>query len=445
MSGSEAERGKEPEQPVQVLFVDDEENIIKTLRRLFADEDMEVLTATSGDEGLQLIRGCSNLALIVSDQRMPGMSGVEFLEQAKVQAPEAMRIVLTGYADINAAMGAINRGGAYRYLTKPWTDAELIRDIREAINLFNLRQENKRLNDLVRKQNQTLEEWNTRLKSRVLEQTREIIGRNETLNQLNSRLRDNFSHSIGAFANLMELRDKSARSHSGYVAELSARLAADLGLAKEEIETIRTAGRLHDIGKIGIAEELLKKNLSEMNPAEADEYRSHSVRGQAAIDAVKDLRPAGRLIRHHHEWFNGQGWPDRLRGEEIPLGARIIGLADYVDRLMSQSASREIFAHVRQKVERHTGPGDRFDPRLPPFLKSRLQEIYGESPATKEKVEALVDPRDLVPGMSLARNVVSGTGLLLLNKGSELNEDNIKSLQRYYLLDPSKEKILVWR
>src|SRR5512143_3889480 len=105
---------------VKVLFVDDELNILRSLERLFMDEAFTVTTAGSGEEGLSLLRDDPAFGLIVSDQRMPGMNGVEFLSRAREIAPEALRIVLTGYADLNATMDAINRGGAYRYITKPW-------------------------------------------------------------------------------------------------------------------------------------------------------------------------------------------------------------------------------------------------------------------------------------------------------------------------------------
>jgi len=444
VNGPDEKKAEESEKTLQILFVDDEENIIKSLRRLFGDEDLEVLTATSGEDGLRLVQGCDNLAVVVSDQRMPSMSGVEFLEQVRALAPDAIRMVLTGYADINAAMGAINRGGAYRYLTKPWEDEDLVRNVMDAVGLFKLKQENKRLNELVKKQNQTLEEWNARLKSRVLEQTRDIVARNDTLNQLNEKLNSNFNNSITAFANLMDLRDRTSRSHAGYVADLSARLATDLKLPREEIEIIRTAGLLHDIGKIGISEELLKKNLSDMNSPEMFEYQTHSVRGQAAIDAIEGLREVGLYIRHHHERFNGRGWPDQLVGEAIPLGARIVGLADYVDRIVTQIPSQDFVPQVLLKVARHSEPNGRFDPALLPFLKGHLKEIYGDSTALAEKYEVCIVARELIPGMILSRNVISGTGLLLLNKGTVLHDDSIKSLQRYYQLDPPREKLMIW-
>ena len=220
------DEGKVREQPVRVLFVDDEENIVRSLRRLFVDEDFEILTATSGAAGLEIINGHDDIGVIMSDQRMPGLSGVEFLEQSRKLAPEAVRIVLTGYADIEAAMGAINRGGAYRYLSKPWVDEDLVQNIREAVKLFSLRRENRKLNRIVQEQNKTLKEWNSRLKTKVLEQTHDIIERNETLDRLNKQLKNSLHNSIASFSNLMELRDKSSGSHAQYVAELSGRIAA---------------------------------------------------------------------------------------------------------------------------------------------------------------------------------------------------------------------------
>lgn len=192
--------------PVQVLFVDDEENILKSLRRLLQDEEFEVLTAGSGGAALQLLQEAEHVGLIVSDQRMPGLSGVEFLEQAKSVAPQALRIMLTGYADINATIDAINRGGAYRYITKPWNDDEIVLTIRDAVRHYRLEEENRRLAAIVARQNEELQEWNANLKQRVLEQTTEIRKKHEELQNANERLRESYRNTILAFSRLIELR-----------------------------------------------------------------------------------------------------------------------------------------------------------------------------------------------------------------------------------------------
>jgi response regulator RpfG family c-di-GMP phosphodiesterase len=431
----------ENELPTQVLFVDDEENIIKALRRLFMDEDFEVLTATSGEEGLAVIRSNNNIGLIVSDQRMPGMTGVDFLAEARKLAPDALRIVLTGYADINAAMGAINKGGAFRYLTKPWQDDEIGQNIREAIKIFRLKKENDRLHEIVQQQNSMLEEWNSSLKTRILEQTRDIRQKNETLHTLNTRLRKNFNGSILAFSNLLELRDKSVGSHAVKVAELSERVALAKGMSVEEVETIRIAALLHDVGKIGISDQVLLKNKQELSDEESAEYRQHSVRGQAAIDAIEDLRDAGILIRHHHERFDGQGWPDQLQGDVIPIGARIIGMADMLDREIKTTLSADIvtsgLARLRKGLDRI------LDPDLYPFLEKAAREVYATY-VPEEAMEVVErTPEELHEGTILAKNIVSGTGILLLGKGSELDENSIRAISRYYMIDPPREGIFI--
>jgi len=142
--------------PLKALFVDDEENILKSLRRLLADEDMEVLTATSGEQGLEILRCKGDIGLIVSDQRMPGLTGVDFLREARDIAPDAVRIMLTGYADISATIDAINKGGTYRYISKPWDDEELVMTIREALSHYRLAAENRKLWGIVNRQNGSL-------------------------------------------------------------------------------------------------------------------------------------------------------------------------------------------------------------------------------------------------------------------------------------------------
>jgi response regulator RpfG family c-di-GMP phosphodiesterase len=326
------------DEPARVLFVDDEENILKSLRRLVAEEDFEVLLAASGEAGLAILRETGeDMAVIVSDQRMPGLTGVDFLQQARALAPDAGRILLTGYADISATIDAINKGGAHRYISKPWNDQEIVLTIRDAVRSYHLARENRVLSALVSRQNEELTEWNSSLKTRVLEQTASIRQKITELHGLNEKLHRNYLSILAAFSGLHELHDREAKNHCGNVAVISAAVARSAGLPEKLIEEIRVAALLHDIGTIGISDTLLHGDVERMTEGELREYRSHSVRGQAAVDSIEDLRPAGVLIRHHHENFDGNGFPDRLSGSAIPLGARIIALADATDRLLSEN------------------------------------------------------------------------------------------------------------
>lgn len=157
-----------------VLFVDDEPNILKTLRRLFMDEDYDIHTAGNGREALDLIEGGLRPTIIVSDQRMPEMGGAEFLAQASQLVPDSIRMVLTGYADINAAVSAINQGGIYRYILKPWNDDELKRTVQEALTHFYLVAENRALTQELAEKNLSLAQMNEKLEAMVKTRTQEL-------------------------------------------------------------------------------------------------------------------------------------------------------------------------------------------------------------------------------------------------------------------------------
>jgi len=441
------EMDETPNDPqVKVLFVDDESNILRALRRLVAEENFETLIATSGEEGLEVIKANEDIGLIVSDQRMPGLTGAEFLEKAKAIAPDSLRIVLTGYADLQATMDAINKGGAYRYITKPWNDEELIQTIRDGVARYSLFMENRRLTELVNRQNEELKDWNSNLKKRVLEQTAHIGKKNEELAAANSRLHQTFDQTIKAFAGLIELRDLDVRDHSRNVADLAVAIAQELDLDKNQRQAIRTAALLHDIGKIGIDDAILLKDTDVLTARELEKYKLHAIRGQAVVDAVDDLREVGILIRHHHECYDGSGFPDRQRGKDIPLGARIIAIADHVDRISKRIRQENALEMALEKTRQQLGR--LFDASLFPHLEKHAKAIYSTPDKLAKHrgmVEAELSPEQLLEGMIVLRNVVSGTGLLLLSKGAILDEAAIKSLKRYYKIDPPEHAVLVLR
>lgn len=435
------------EQLDKVLFVDDEESILKSLNRLFMDEEFAVLTASSGEKGLEALKETGGVGVIVSDQRMPGMNGVDFLGRSREIAPDALRIVLTGYADITATMEAINKGGAFRYITKPWNDEDLLQTIRDAVRHYRLMMENRRLTDLVQKQNDELQEWNTNLKVRVLEHTATIRKQNEELSAKNERIGDNFKKILEAFSRLVELCSARLKSHAKNVAEISVNVARELGLPEKEIETIHAAALLHDIGKIGIPEVILEKSQSELSGNERLIYLQHAVRGQSAIDAVEDLRAAGLLIRHHHEQYDGKGFPDGLAGEAIPIGARIIAFADYLDHEFSNQRSEGAVDAVFAKVSLHLG--FILDPSLMGHFKRFARYHYFAPPAKSESVthhgtaELEVPPGKLLNGFIVSRDVFSGTGLLLIRSGTVLDDAKIVSIRRYYQIDPPANGVFV--
>lgn len=427
----------------KVLFVDDEGNILKSLKRLLLDEDFDVMTANSGTEALEILRNDPEIGLIVSDQRMPEMTGVDFLEKSKEISPDALRILLTGYADINAAVDSINRGGAYRYLSKPWKDEELIQVIKDAANRSSLLKENKRLAGIVKRQNEELRDWNTQLEVMVQQQTIDIQNQNASLIKLNEQLKGNFRKFLEVFSNLIEMRDKSVSSHSKNVAALARQTAMAMALSEQEITDILVASLLHDIGKIGIPDSILMKEVETLLAFERKEYELHPVRGQAAVSAISEFREAGIIIRHHHEQVDGLGYPDGLKKNNIPAGSRIIALADAVDRLANSgpSATKNDYNRALKHIEFYLNT--KFDSDIFHFMRPFILEKIQVSAAQKASGEIELHPDKLMPGMVLSRDVRSGTGLLLLAGGIVLEQKSITGLRHYYRIDPPKSGVFV--
>jgi response regulator RpfG family c-di-GMP phosphodiesterase len=426
---------------VQVLLVDDEENILKSLQRLLMEEEFEVHTAASAEQGIAVLRELDNVGLIMSDQRMPGMNGSEFLQHCREIVPDALRILLTGYSDITATIDAINKGGAYRYISKPWNDAELIQTIRDAVRQYSLLSENRRLNCIVQQQNEELQEWNRNLKGRVLEQTTAIRQKSVELHALLGKVKNNYSAIITAFSSLVEMHSGKLKQHARNVAELSVNAARELGIKGDELETIRIAALLHDIGEIGIPERILNMPRDVMNEEEQGIYQQHPIRGQMAIDTIEDLRPVGLLIRHHHENFDGSGFPDKLVGDATPLGARIISFADRIDK-----TSESCIGNIAEQVMARMGlmAGRQLDPMLRTvFGKVAKFTYFSMDDMEKEKVEVELDPRELQEGMLLSRDVSSGSGILLLSRGVRLDEIKLAAIRRNYQLDAPSHGVFV--
>jgi len=428
-------------QTVTVLLVDDEENILHAIRRLLFDEDINLETAGSGEKGLEKLPSLENVALIISDQRMPGMNGAEFLGRSRELAPNALRILLTGYSDINATIDAINRGGAYRYISKPWNDEELIQIIRDAIRQYELLEENRRLNAIIQQQNEELTGWNQNLKRRVLEQTTAIRKQNDDLHAALSKVKQNYNSIISVLSSVVELQGGKRQRHAKNVAELAMLACKDLGISGEEAENIRIAALLHDIGEIGLPEKLLSMPAEQYSIEELRLYQQHPVRAQTLIDEVEDLRPAGHIIRHHHESFDGSGFPDGLDSDRIPLGARIVAFADQIDKV-AQTCSANISEQALTKTAFLVGSV--LDPNLARVFKNVARFFYyAKDDSNRNLVEVELDPGELAIGMQLSRSVYSGSGILLLNRGSILDEGKVFAIQRNYKLDPPDHGVFV--
>ena len=304
----------------KVLCVDDEPNILSALRRMLSLEGFQVFTANGGAEALTLL-GKEHIDVIISDMQMPQMNGAALLNQVRQQWPKTMRLLLTGASDVSGAISAINAGEIYRYTAKPWNDEELVGTIKSALAFASLANEHERLAALAQAQTDSLNEMVETLDSRVQERTKD--------------LRASYIASIKAFSNILELRRPDLLPHSRRVATLSMKMAKAAGLSDDECQSIYIAGLLHDIGKIGLSDRVLNTKFIELPLADAKVYRTHCAMGQATLNSLDDMQGVAAIIRSHHEYHNGTGFPDALEGDAIPVGARIVGLAEAFEELMS--------------------------------------------------------------------------------------------------------------
>src|SRR5882724_5778427 len=240
----------------KILFVDDEPNILAALQRCLFEDDYEVHTADNGKAGMEKAIE-HKFALIVSDHRMPEMTGVEFLTRVKRISPDTTRVLLTGYADMTAAVDAINQGEVHRFLSKPWDDLELRRIIGQAVERFTLIEENKRLQALTSAQNEKLQQWNEKLEDGIKERTNELA-------QLLDQVKSGFVNSINIFSGLLEAYDEKLGGHSIRVSDLSKSVAAKIGLTPDYSQIVAVAGQLHDIGQIGLPKRIINSGEEDL-------------------------------------------------------------------------------------------------------------------------------------------------------------------------------------
>ena len=323
-----------------ILIVDDEESILNAFKRILADEDYEIHTAHNGLEGLNKLRAAQKpFSLIISDQRMPVMNGVQFFTQAKDIFPDAVRILLTGYADTEAIIDAINKGGVHLYFTKPWREEELLFHIKQSLSKTELLVENKRLAELIKKQNEELVELNKTLAEKVKEKTSNLLAKAEELRVSYEKAQIILDGTVKTMSKIVETRDPYTSGHEAQVAIISCKIAKEMGLPENQIEAINVAATLHDIGKISIPSEILTKpgHLSDL---EMEIIKTHC---RVAYDILKTIKfpyPVADIILQHHERIDGSGYPRGLMGDGILLEARIIGTADVIDAMASHRPYR---------------------------------------------------------------------------------------------------------
>jgi len=426
LAGASEPAAPSPPRPWTLLCVDDEPNILSALRRSLRTEHWRVLTANSGAEALETLAH-ENVDLVISDMRMPEMDGARLLEQVSQRWPASIRILLTGHADMNATVAAINRGRIFRYLNKPWDDEELRATVRQGLDLLALEREKQRLEVLTQQQNAQLQDANVLLERRVEARTAD-------LSLANDKLKRNYLTSIKVFSGLLELREARLAGHGRRVADMARKLALAMGCADDAAQQIFVAGLLHDIGLIGVPDTLLAKTAARYTPQEIALFHRHAAIGEQALMPLEEMQSVAAVIRAHHERFDGQGFPDKRAGNDIPLGARILAIVDTFDDLQNgHLVETPLTTQEARTMLRHSR-GTQFDPEvLDVFL--HITEPERPKPPTAA-IQMTTD--QLEPDMVLAKDLVSTTGVLMLTAGQSVNALLIRRIREFELREGGK-------
>ena len=410
-----------------ILCVDDEPNILSSLRRLFRAKGFQVRIAEGGQAGLALMES-EPIDLVISDMRMPEMDGAQFLAQVRERWPDTIRMLLTGYSDVTAIIDAINRGEIYRYITKPWDDNDILLIVRRALERKTLEQEKKRLEALAARQNEELKALNASLETKVEERTTELRVAHDSLLGANEKLKSNFVTTLKVFSTLIEMRGGNLAGHSRRVADLARRIALKLQLDNKIVQVIFVAGLLHEIGKVGFADELLSTPVALMKPPQLETYRKHPVLAEQLLLPLTDLREASEMISAQFERFDGTGFPEGRAQEAIPIGARILTLASDFDNMQIGALTPRNLTAEEAKIIIVHGSGSRYDPAVVTAFVALLGGAPREEAAPERVREIQVTSSEMEVGMVLSRDLITPNGLLMLSADHVLDARLIRKI-----------------
>jgi response regulator RpfG family c-di-GMP phosphodiesterase len=326
---------------INLLFVDDDEQILRLFERTLRDTDFGITATGDVSTALeQAERGAYEI--IICDYMMPKMDGITFLERCRAKVPDSLRIIITGEGDYRVAIDAVNRGGIFKLIAKPWDSQALHATLKEAADQYRTKREADKLSRLFKEQN-------TELHIRTLNLDREIHERTGS-----------FLHGL---VTALDLRDTETRWHSRRVSLYASRIAGALGIRGDEVGGIERGALLHDLGKIGIRDNILLK-AGRLTVEEWGEMRRHPEMGYKLLDGSEFLARERIIVLHHQERYDGKGYPQGLSGKEIDIGARIFAVADTFDAMTSDRPYRQAlsFKYARDEIIRCSG--SQFDPHI---------------------------------------------------------------------------------
>ena len=414
----------------KVLFVDEERYILSALRRVTRGQPWTVSVANRGDEALELLKE-EPFDVVVSDMRMPQMSGDQLLKKVKELSPCTTRILLTGYADIQAVESAVNEAEIFQYVTKPWHETQLIETIAEGIERHRglLAQEEK----LGESEDKT-----RRLGKIALMLDKQNKTKTHALEEMRQHAEQNLFDALSIVTRLSEAKNRGDGDYARSVSEYTERVGRRLGLKGEALKHLSLAATLHKIGMICLPDELVMRPRHSFNSDERKLYQRYPVWGAMALANCDSLLEAADIVRHHREYINGKGFPDALLDNQIPLSSKILCVVCDFFELYSGKMEKHLSGLEDARVYMNEWMGRRYEPLVVQTFFEEIED-YGKC----EPLEKTVSTNQLQAGMELNDDVYTRDGVLLLTKGSKLGKTIIQHLVAYEKRYDEKFKVSI--
>ncbi len=339
----------------KILIVDDEHSVCSVLSRRLATEGYLCTVARTGREALdQLYK--DEFSLIITDIKMPGMDGIELLRNVRTSNPNVPVIIMTGFSEIQTAVEAM-RMGAHDIVMKPFDLDLLAFTVRKAL-------EKKRLEE-------EIETYHKNVESLVKK-------RASNLQDALARVKEAHVDSVMALTGAIDAKDPFTRGHSARVRRMSLEMGLEMGFDEQRLEGLIFGALLHDIGMIGIRDEVIRKQ-GPLTPEEYAHIQKHPLIGAKILEGIRFFEDKIPMVRNHHERFDGSGYPDGLAGKAIPLEVRIISVADAFDAMTSMRPYRKSLTREDALKELKKFKGKQFDPEVLEIFLGK--EIYNLSDA----------------------------------------------------------------
>jgi putative nucleotidyltransferase with HDIG domain len=345
----------QPELEEHILVVDDDESILEIISSMLTHAGYPCRIVTSGPEAIAELQTDDRYALLLSDLAMEGMDGFGILERVKRLYPRMPVVMVTAVHDISVALEAIRRG-AYDYLLKPFEREQLIATVRRAL-------ENRRLKlDNI--------SYQTNLEALVLART-------DMLERSMEKLKRSYDLTLEALGDALDLKDAETEGHSKRVTAFTMAIARAMDLPDDRRDVIARGAFLHDIGKMAIPDAILRKP-GRLTPEEQMEMRKHAFYGYQMLRKIPFLQEAANIVYSHQERYDGSGYPRGLKGEQIPLGARIFAVADTFDAITSDRPYRaaQSMSAARREIQKYAGR--QFDPDVVETFMSISEDLWRE-------------------------------------------------------------------